>query len=429
MNNCPKCGNPLQVGVSTCPICGTNVESAQTPVATGSVANETKNQNVTTINSVSKPIKENEIKMTPTPNNAETVNVVKPVENVGSQQPINVQPVSNAPVNNVVSPSPVQVANQPVQSPTVSPVVEPVAPTVAPTVTPVQVAPTVTNMQSTPSIPSSLNQVSAPSVSPQQPLVTDEPKKGGKFNKKAILVVAVVVILLVGAVGGYMMLGHQKNNLQQQNNQPTAVQTSAVISNGYKFNLEKDWSVNEDGENVVVINDGETIFVKLAHSNSSISQINKDMIEGYIKQIPDFKETTVEETKISAKDAYVVNSVINNLPVQIYFINGGSNLLLGVMVVYQSNDTKSKYEANVTELVGSISYADESAKAITTLNMYNNIFSLYNGIINSSNQSNSASNTGEQPSTNDTNDENTNIDTNTNSNTTPNISFENSVNN
>ena len=28
MNNCPKCGNPLQVGTNSCPICGTNILAA-----------------------------------------------------------------------------------------------------------------------------------------------------------------------------------------------------------------------------------------------------------------------------------------------------------------------------------------------------------------------------------------------------------------
>ena len=31
MNNCPKCGNPLQAGVTSCPICGTNISSEGEP--------------------------------------------------------------------------------------------------------------------------------------------------------------------------------------------------------------------------------------------------------------------------------------------------------------------------------------------------------------------------------------------------------------
>ena len=31
MNNCPKCGNPLQVGTESCPICGTNTSASAAP--------------------------------------------------------------------------------------------------------------------------------------------------------------------------------------------------------------------------------------------------------------------------------------------------------------------------------------------------------------------------------------------------------------
>ena len=70
------------------------------------------------------------------------------------------------------------------------------------------------------------------------------------------------------------------------------------------------------------------------------------------------------------------------MPVQIYFINGGSNLLIGVTIVYQSNDSKTKYEASVTQMIGTLSFADDSIKALDTINMYSNIFNTYNSIIN-----------------------------------------------
>ena len=58
------------------------------------------------------------------------------------------------------------------------------------------------------------------------------------------------------------------------------------------------------------------------------------------------------------------------------------DVLIGVTIVYQSNDSKTKYEADVTEMIGTLSYADESVKALDTINMYSQIFNIYNSVIN-----------------------------------------------
>jgi hypothetical protein len=90
----------------------------------------------------------------------------------------------------------------------------------------------------------------------------------------------------------------------------------------------------------------------------------------------------VEETKIGGKDAYIVNTFANEIPVQIYYINGGSSLTLGATIVYQSQDSKDKHVAYVTELIGTMSYSDDSLKAISTIEMYSEVFGAYKGVFN-----------------------------------------------
>ena len=114
--------------------------------------------------------------------------------------------------------------------------------------------------------------------------------------------------------------------------------------------------------------------------NSNFSKINKSTIESYYSSKSEFTNTKVEEVKISVKDAYLVNTNSGELPVQIYYINGGTSLTLGATIVYQSKESKEKYVAEVTELIGTMSYSDESIKAISTIEMYSSIFKNYQGV-------------------------------------------------
>ena len=162
--------------------------------------------------------------------------------------------------------------------------------------------------------------------------------------------------------------------------QPAPIASAQASSNGFKFNLPEGWIIQEDGNNVIITNTDETVVIKLENVKSNFSKINKTTVESYYTINSNFKETVVEETKISAKDAYLVNTNSGDMPVQIYYINGGTSLTLGATVVYQSKDTKEKYVASVTELIGTVSYSDDSLKAISTIEMYSTIFGTYKGV-------------------------------------------------
>ena len=111
-----------------------------------------------------------------------------------------------------------------------------------------------------------------------------------------------------------------------------------------------------------------------------LKKLNKATVENYYTKNTTLTDAKVEETKISAKDAYLINTASGEIPVQVYYINGGTSLTVGATIVYQSSASKEKYEAEVTELIGTISYSDDSLKAISTIEMYSNIFGTYNGV-------------------------------------------------
>lgn len=415
MNNCPKCGNPLQVGISSCPICGTNIEAnneTQNKSNTVTVTSVSKPaENKTPVASVESPKKEEAVSVsqTVTQNTASNNNIEKTSAPVSSEAQIKAEPsqdnkqvavTSDSKVNQVIEQAvpvqPVQQSQSAIQpaqqvQPAVQPTVQPIAqPTVQPVVTTPQVEqPTPVQANVAPSIPLSL-EVNDPAAiqavrtltAELKPEVQTAPKK--KANKNVIIIAAFLVLLLV-AGGFYFMQGSKtkmKNNNNNNQAQKEIAATTLVSSNGYKFNLPEGWLINEDGKNVILTNAGETVVVKLDHSKSNLSYISKETIEKYLSN-SSYENGEVTEVQISAKDAYAINTNINDLPVQIYFISGGSNLIIGATIIYQSEDTKTKYEPSVTELLGTLSFSDESIKAISTMDTYSDIFNIYGGIINS----------------------------------------------
>lgn len=411
MNNCPKCGNPLQVGTSSCPICGTNTSSS---VAPEQVTNENGKTTVT-VASVATPVGGSAQTQAAQPAPAPTpvapaptqvvepqVPTTQPVVQEAAVQKIDAEPTQPAapvptpapqPVAQVAEPTPAVQAPVPatpvteqVQAVTSTPApapqaIEPTAPTTEP-VDPNSIAPTIKPIEMAtpvPSIPASVNP-DVQVVTTTENVKLEKPKK--KMNKNVLAIVGILAVVVIVAV--LMMSMGGKNKLQTNTNtnpeKNSALNTTAVSSNGFKFNLEEGWVITEDGTNVIVTNKDETVAIKLDYTKSGLDTITQETIEGFFASRTDFTNTTVSKTTISAKDAYLVNTQINQAMVQLYYINGGANLTLGATIVYQSPETKTLYEANVTELIGTLSYSDDTLKAISSMQMYSNIFNAYSGV-------------------------------------------------
>lgn len=380
MNNCPKCGNPLQVGTSSCPICGTNIlattaepaKEAPAPVAPApaapAVVQVTEKKEVVTAPTaqvVATPAKAS----APAPV-VETTKAVEP--KVETQTPA---PVAPAP-----TPTVAPVATETVVQPTT------VEPTVTKTITESEIAPTIKTIDAgtpVPSIPASLSTDAPTEVEAPTKGKAKKARAGIKINKNALVIGIVVIAALVGVY--FMTMGNTNTLKNNPSNKPTEEEnlaSTSVSSHGYKINLADGWVSTEDGQNVVVTNINGTVAIKLDHNSTSLESITKETIEGYFQNRTEFSNTKVSETTISAKKAYLVDTNINSAPVQVYFISGTSSLTLGATVVYQSEESKTKYEAEITKMIGTLTYSDESLKAMDTLEMYANIFNVYNGVMN-----------------------------------------------
>lgn len=430
MNNCPKCGNPLQIGTTSCPICGTNIiENAPvqpaapkkeavsvasvgapspkpvqgTPVVQPVVKEEVVKQNIAeqkvestqpTAPQVAQP-KVAEPTVAPQPSQQAEIKVEPaqeaPVQVTPTPQPIveEVKAEAQAPVVQPITPTPQNVEPAVTQPQATSEVKQEVQPQVADAPTPsidaASLAPNVPKIESATPIPS----VPAPSITSTAPannITVEAPKVDNKkakkpMNKNVLVIGSIVLFALV--VGGIFMM----TNKSKLNNQPTTPNNNSLVatkisSNGYKFDLLDGWLIHEDSSNVIITNSNETVVIKLEHLDSGINKINKEIIEGYFKTRTEFATPDVQETKVNSKDAYFVNTNMNETPVQVYFISGTTELTLGATIIYQSSDIKTKFESEVVKLIETLSYSDDSIKAISSMQMYSNIFNIYGGISN-----------------------------------------------
>ena len=384
MNNCPKCGNPLQEGINTCPICGTNILENQT-----SVEQAVAPAPAPAAPEVVAPVAPAPVEAVPAQTVAPAPEAVTPASPEAVAPVAPAQPAAPAPeVVAPVAPAPVAPAQPAAPVQPVAPTPEVVAPAV-PAATPTApiettgILPTVDRVESPtpiPSIPSSITQNTV-GLNEEKPLVANpklEPKKKGK---KTPLLVGLALLIVIG-IGCFMAFKPSKSSLNNNNNQEET-QTNALTSmssNGYHLKIAEGWQIVEDGTNVILTNDDSTVAMKLEHTSSNLSSIQAADIEKIMNSNSSYKDVEVSEIDVSGKSSFLVSTNINQLPVQIFFINGGNNLIIGATIVYQSGDTKSKYESVVMDMIGTLSYTEDSIKALDTLSEYSQMFGIFNNV-------------------------------------------------
>lgn len=426
MNNCQKCGNPVQIGIDSCPICGTNI-------SVNSVSSLQPNQNTVSVQSEIQPdgqeqsiqqIEQNEVQEQPVQQIEQTEVQEQPVSlpsipvvqtstneqatsqvianapiqeiqaaptpvpavsttNVVQQEPVNNNDVqiskvvetqsivneTNQPINNQnIIPTPTTQPQQNMPAQTVTNDVNNIAPIVNKVVSPTPV----------PSVPGNIAPIPINTVvsAPNTEQVNVKPKK----NNKTILVLGVIILVALVCVGAYTMFLAPKTTLTPNKTNGETASLTTLSSNGYKLKLKDGWINIEDGTNVIITNESETVAIKLDRLNNNFNELNKDKIISYFSTQTGFSNIEATETQISAKKSFLVSCMVNQMPVQYYYINGGTNLIIVTTIAYQSNDSKTKYEADVTEMISTLSYSDDSIKALNTMQMYSNIFGNYNGI-------------------------------------------------
>lgn len=398
INNCPKCGNPLQEGITYCPICGTNILSqtvAEQPVA----QEQTMNVQPTDI---IQPVVEQQMTTNPQQPMVEQDAPIQPVE-MQTEQVQPVEPVMEQPVTPVQPFTQMQQEEQvqPVQETTIeniAPVVNPIAeqpvaenttvePVVQGTITPslADLAPAIRQEVSTnpvPNVPASQIEVNASS---SEDKASKNKKQGMSFNSNKKMIVAAVVAVVLIAVVGFFLSGSNlgKPTTQQPQPQEVAIETKDIITNGYKIELEEGWVLEEDNYNVIVKKEDDSVIIKFEHTTGDMASLEKENVTKFFEEQIYIRNVSVERTTISGKDTIIANcdyqpsNSATKYPVQYYYINGGTNLIIGATIIYQDETSKEENASTITKMFGTLTYTDESYKAVTTVNMYQGIFNLY----------------------------------------------------
>lgn len=350
---------PVSAPVSPTPTASPNNVVPQAP--------STQAQNVV-VGSVSTPQQTNQV-LIETPSEA----TVPTPNNQVSPENVQVQASTEAPVTIE--------ATEPEQPTAIKPLTVPVDPATVPSAPAVEA---ITPNTPIPGIPASLNiapstENAAPITAPKAEQAPVKKKTLGK-TPLIICIVAAVAVVVGGIIFAISSNSGKQTNLEPKQNE-IQPETTSVISNGYKLDLPKEWSLNEDGNNVVITNSSDSVIIKLSESSTPITEITKETIEQQLSMNTVFINTDVTTTQISARDAYVVNTTYNIYPTQIYFISANTSLTLGVTIIYQSEESKTKYESNVLELISTITYNDNSVKAIDAMGMYGDIFNMFNNVV------------------------------------------------
>lgn len=394
MNNCQKCGNPLQPGQTICPICGTNINEISTnQEAIGLETNSLENV---------APPKEQLQSVQILPSNETLVEVGQPV--MQSVEPsVGIESNPMAPVGNPIGETPSVQPTPGVISPSVmsqsaptpipgTPYPQPSLETLAPNIT---ASPSASPV---PSMPAGVTPVINTTLQP-----TEQKKKKGKFSRNQKVIIFGALVIMLVAVIGVMMSSKSmtlpQNNIATSNNpetpkegtpqDTTTVALKEAVTNGYKLKYEEGWLIEEDSYNVLMKKSDESIVIKLEHFSYNLADFDQEVIESYLAQREGIASPTVEKTILNSKDAYlmtynVVTQTGANYPVESYFINGGENLILGATIIYQNDTIKQANAKTILSLMENISYEDESVKALNSINMYYDAFSLYADIIGNS---------------------------------------------
>lgn len=371
MTNCEKCGNPLQPGLTTCPICGTTAKSLDAPEVAMMQPEVESLGEVPVANAVpqSQPV-------APAPVSAPTP-IIAPA------------PVAPAPATATPAPAPTPIIEQPVAAPT--PVVD--TPVVAaPTIDPLPAqgfsgaeaapiapapAPVVDTSVPTPAAPMEPAAPVAPAPIAPAPAVTDikedkkDKKKKNKGNIGLIIIVAIVALGL-GLGGGYLLSPSLKAAPVAPKEEVATAQP--VSLNGYSFSVEEGWQYSQIGNKVLVNKDDESVLARMAVYDGIFENMNTTSIELSLTTKEGYSDVEVEKTTLGSREAIIVNATNGESSVQYYYFAHNTEKVLSVTVVYAKKEDKKTYEETIKKLVEGTTYSDDAVNAIEAISPYGTLF-------------------------------------------------------
>ena len=337
MNNCPKCGNPLQPGVGTCPICGTVInQAAPAPAA-------------------------------PAPGPAPAPGVANP--GVAPATPP-VAPAPGAPQAPAPAAQPAPAAPAPVPPAPAVPGAVPVIGAPAPAAPGAPAAPAPGPI---PGSPAALAAEAAAQAQAAQAQAQAKAKEKKPFDKKLLIIggVAAALIVIV-AVVIIIINSNSSNNAAPAAPAPTPSRPIATTTNvsvgNYEFSRPTGWTSSENNGYVYISKDDESVVVILNRVSINLANADTDSLKAAAAG-QQLQNSEVQEMEINGKKAFFLQATYNNLPVEYYYIDY-SPVTVIASVVYTKEEAKDISTAEVSGIVNTVTYVD-ATKAISTANSYN----------------------------------------------------------
>ena len=372
MTNCQKCGNPLQPGSTTCPICGTTAAPADAMMTAPAPIEQLESLDETPM-------------VSPVPQ-VQPAPVMEPGPIAAPAQPMTAQPMQTAAP---VAPAPIQPA-APMVSPAqpMNPIPTPAQPmmqTADPMMQPAQ------PMQPQPSVmpepgfagaspmPAAPNPIPTPSIpAPSAPIEKkEEPKKEtktttkGKSNLTTVVLVAIVALVL-GLGAGYLLGPSLK---AAPTPAPVVVaDTETQRVSGFNFDMKTEWSYNDYYDKVIINNAEETVTMRLALYAGVFTNINTTNIELSLSTKEGYADVKAEKTTVGNRDAVLVNASNGDLRIQYYYIAHSVDKIITITTVYETEEAKKAEEENVKKLIESTTYTDEVQNAIQVIDTNSKYF-------------------------------------------------------
>ena len=372
MTNCQKCGNPLQPGSTTCPICGTTAAPADAMMTAPAPIEQLESLDETPMVSPVPQVQPAPV-MEPGP-------IAAPAQSMTAQPMQPAAPVAPAPIQPAAPMvSPAQPMN-PIPTPA-QPMMQPADPMMQPA-QPMQPQPSVMpepGFAGASPMPAAPNPIPTPSIpAPSAPIEKkEEPKKEtktttkGKSNLTTVVLVAIVALVL-GLGAGYLLGPSLK---AAPTPAPVVVaDTETQRVSGFNFDMKTEWSYNDYYDKVIINNAEETVTMRLALYAGVFTNINTTNIELSLSTKEGYADVKAEKTTVGNRDAVLVNASNGDLRIQYYYIAHSVDKIITITTVYETEEAKKAEEENVKKLIESTTYTDEVQNAIQVIDTNSKYF-------------------------------------------------------
>ena len=362
MNNCEKCGNPLQPGLTTCPICGTTAKSLDAAITAQPMNNEP-------IEALDEP-----------PIASAPLTTAAPAAPMQAQ-PMDINPAPASPIT-PAQPMDIGAPATPVPIPEGTPSFE------APTQVASQPAmftdagftgmginaATPSNQPVTLDVPSSAA-TPAPATPQQtnpQPEKVAEPKKGKKTNNTLLLIIVAIASLGLGVGAGFII----SSSMTKPAPAPTeeVAETNETSENGYTFNIEDGWTPTTIGGKLIITNKDDDVTLRFSNNSGQFTNINASNIEVSLATKEGYTDVTAEKTTLGDKDVVIANAKNGDIYIQYYYTAHDVSNIIYVTVIYETKEAKDANEEKVKAIIESTKYTEEIQNAIEAISPHSQIY-------------------------------------------------------